>query len=161
MKTLVVVYSRTGTTLSLAKGIADALAADLEVIEDRVNRRGLLGFLRSGYEALRKKLPPIADPKHDPEDYDLVVVGTPIWAGRMSSPVRAYLHRFRGKLRKAAFFATSAGGGHQNALAEMAQVADVEPIPTLELAADQLKRGNAAEAVDEFIARLSRPAGAR
>ncbi|KUK03189.1 MAG: hypothetical protein XD45_0757 [Thermotoga sp. 50_64] len=54
MKTLVVVYSRTGNALSGAKKIADELQADLEVIEGKTNRRGILGFLRSGYEALKK-----------------------------------------------------------------------------------------------------------
>lgn len=154
MKALVVVYSWTGRTLSLARQIAEELGADLEAIHDRTGRRGLLGFLRSGYEALSGKIPPIAEPKHDPGEYDLVVIGTPIWAGRMSSPVRAYLHRFRGKLRRAAFFATSGGGGHKKALAEMARVADVEPISTLELTADQLESGRATEAIGEFIARL-------
>ncbi|KUK27085.1 MAG: hypothetical protein XD60_0760 [Acetothermia bacterium 64_32] len=161
MKTLVAIYSRSGTTLSVGKRIADALGADLEVIEDRVNRRGILGFLRSGYEALAKRVPPIAEPKHDPGDYDLVVVGTPIWAGRMSSPVRAYLHRFRGKLPRAAFFATSAGGGHTKALAEMAEVAGVEPLSTLELTADQLESEEATRAVGEFTAELSRRARVR
>jgi len=47
---------RTGNTLSLAKEIANKLEADLEVIEDKTERRGVLGFLRSGYEALREKL---------------------------------------------------------------------------------------------------------
>ncbi|MCD6363048.1 MAG: flavodoxin family protein [Synergistetes bacterium] len=58
MKTLVVVYSRTGITLSLAKKIARELQADLEIIRDNVNRKGVLGFLRSGYEAVRKKFRP-------------------------------------------------------------------------------------------------------
>lgn len=155
MKTLVAIYSRSGTTLSVGKRIADALGADLEVIEDRVNRRGILGFLRSGYEALAKRGPPIAEPKHDPGDYDLVVVGTPIWAGRMSSPARAYLHRFRGKLPRAAFFATSAGGGHEKALSEMGELAGVEPLATLEITRRQIDVGSADGPIADFVAEIT------
>jgi len=150
MKTLVVVYSRTGNTLSVAKRIAGELEADLEAIEDKTNRKGILGFLRSGYESLRKKIPPIAEPKHNPDDYELFIIGTPIWAGRMSSPVRAYLMRFRGQLRKVAFFATSAGGDHGKALAEMVELAAAEPLATVEITFGQIKKGET-EPLKSFI----------
>jgi len=151
MKTLVVVYSKTGNTLSVAKRIAGKLEADLEVIEDKADRRGILGFLRSGYEALSKKVPPIAEPKHDPGDYELVIIGTPIWAGRMSSPVRAYLLRFRGRFGQVAFFATSAGGGHGKALAEMAEVAAAKPLATVEITSGRVGKGEEAEVLRAFL----------
>jgi len=151
MKTLVVVYSRTGNTLSVAKRIAGELQADLEVIEDKTDRKGILGFLRSGYEALRKKVPPIAEPKHNLGDYDLVIIGTPIWAGRMSSPVRAYLLRFHGRFGQVAFFATSAGGGHGKALAEMAEFTAAKPLATVEITSDQVRKGKEVEALKAFL----------
>jgi len=151
MKILVVVYSRTGNTLSVAKRIAGELQADLEVIEDKTDRKGILGFLRSGYEALRKKVPPIAEPKHNPGDYELVIIGTPIWAGRMSSPVRAYLLRFHGRFGQGAFFATSAGGGYGKALAEMAEVVAAKPLATVEITSDQVRKGKEVEALKAFL----------
>lgn len=151
MKILVVAYSRTGNTLSVAKRIAGELQADLEVIEDKTYRKGILGFLRSGYDALSKKVPPIAEPKHDPGDYELAIIGTPIWAGRMSSPVRAYLLRFRGRFGQVAFFATSLGGGHGKALAEMAEVAAAKPLATVEVTSDQVRKGKEAEALKAFL----------
>ncbi|MCD6456998.1 MAG: flavodoxin family protein [Methanophagales archaeon] len=151
MKTLVVVYSRTGNTLSVAKRIAGELEADLEVIEDKTDRKGILGFLRSGYEALRKKVPPIAEPKHNPGDYELVIIGTPIWAGRISSPVRAYLLRFHGHFGQMAFFATSAGGGHGKALDEMAEFTAAKPLATVEITSDHVRRGKEVEALKPFL----------
>jgi len=136
----VVVYSRTGNTLSVAKWIASELKSDLEVIEDKTDRKGLLGFLYSGYEAMRKKVPPIAGPKHNPNNYELVIIGTPIWAGRMSSPIRAYLLRFRGCFRQVAFFTTSLGGGHRKALAEMAEVAAAESLAAVEFTSGKIRR---------------------
>ncbi len=151
MKTLVVVYSRTGNTLSVAKRIAKELDADLEVIEDKTKRKGILGFLRSGYESVRKKVPAIVEPKHNPKDFDLVIIGTPIWAGGMSSPVRAYLLRFRGQFNKLAFFATSAGGGHDKALDEMAELAEVKPLVKVDISLSQLRRGNGEKVIETFI----------
>lgn len=142
MKTLVVVYSRTGNTLSVAKRIAKELDANLEIIKDKTNREGILGFLRSGYESVRKKVPAIVEPKYDPRDFDLVIIGTPIWAGSMSSPVRAYILRFHGQFKRVAFFATSAGGSHDKALNEMAELAEAKPLAKIDISLNQLKRDN-------------------
>lgn len=154
MKSLVVVYSGTGSTLSVAQRIATELGADLETIEDKVDRKGILGFLRSGYEALREKTPPIAEPKHNPRKYDLVVVGTPIWAGRMSSPVRTYLSRTSGLFKQVAFFCTSRGGGNQRVFFEMARIAAAEPIATLELTSAQVKAGEGSTSIQNFVSKV-------
>ena len=154
MKVLVVVYSRSGRTLSLAERIAQELGADLEVIRDRTNRRGLLGFLRSGYVALRGRTPPVEETTYDPRAYDLVIVGTPIWAGRISSPIRTYLSRTTGSFKRVAFFCTSEGGGHRGAFAEMARIAAAEPLATLELSSSQMNRGEGSKAIQDFVSKL-------
>ena len=151
MKILVVVYSRTETTLSVAEKIASELQADIEVIEDKTDRKGILSVLRSGYEALRKEIPPIAEPKYNPSDYELIIIGTPIWAGRMSSPVRAYLSRFRGHFQQVAFFATSAGSGHRKALAEMGELAAAQPLATVEITSNQVRKRKYTKVTKVFL----------
>lgn len=54
-KALVVYYSRTGTTRRLAEVLAKALQADIELVIDKKNRSGTLGYLRPVAEALRKR----------------------------------------------------------------------------------------------------------
>ena len=64
-KALVVYFSRSGTTRLLAEGIARAMHADVEELKEQRSRRGLLGWLRSGYEgtyALSSETLPIAAP---------------------------------------------------------------------------------------------------
>lgn len=151
MKILMAVYSMTGNTLSVAKRIAKELGADLEIIEDNVNRRGIFGFLRSGYEAATKKTLPISEPKHNPSDYEITIIGTPIWAGRMSSPVRSYLMRFQECFKQVAFFATSLGGGHEKTFSEMAELTGVKPLATVEITSGEIKRGKGAEALKAFL----------
>lgn len=108
MKTLVVFYSRSGTTKRVAQEVAKALNADIDELIDKKSRKGFLGFLRAGYDATRGKTTEIEFEK-DPYDYDLVIVGTPIWNGRVTPAIRTYLLQNREKIKNAAFFSTCAG----------------------------------------------------
>jgi flavodoxin len=131
MRTLVVFYSRTGYTREIAHRIAAALYADIEDITDHVNRRGVLGYLRSGREAWFRRRAPLAPLVHDPADYDLVIVGTPVWNMSLSSPVRTFLQDQRLKLHDVAFFCTMGGIGSDRVFAQMEQECGCHPIATL------------------------------
>ena len=105
---LCVYYSRTGKTRTTMEAVAKELEADLVEITDGVDRKGLGGFLRSGFDAVRKStryLEPFTTPR-PVKDYDLVIVGTPVWAGRCSSVIRAFLKQHGKKLRRAAYIIT-------------------------------------------------------
>ncbi|MBP1912836.1 flavodoxin family protein [Thermococcus stetteri] len=108
MKTLVVFYSRSGTTKRVAEELAKALNADVDEVIDKKSRRGIIGFLRAGYDATRGKTTEIEFTK-DPSNYDLVIVGIPVWNGRVTPAIRTYLLRNRGRIKGAVFFATCAG----------------------------------------------------
>ncbi len=151
-RVLVVYYSRTGTTKRVAGAIAAAVGGDLEEISDRTKRTGLLGYLRSGYEAARRRQIPIGPAIHDPSTYDLVIVGTPIWDMSVSSPVRSYLHRHRAAFRKVAFFCTCGGRGGARAFAEMSKVCAAEPIATLVLREREVLQ--AAAPISRFAAEI-------
>ena len=89
---LCVYYSRTGRTEKAMGEIARALDAELVKIEDGQDRSKLRGYLRSGMEAMSKKLCPIAplQTERPLQDYRLVIIGTPAWAGRCASPVKSF-----------------------------------------------------------------------
>lgn len=91
MKVLVVHYSRTGRTRTLAHRISEATQATVEEIVPLAGRRGVAGYVRSALEARFSRRAAIAAPAHDPDRFDVVVIGTPVWAGSLSSPVRTYL----------------------------------------------------------------------
>ncbi len=126
MKALVVYYSRTGLTRKVADKLAVELGADKEEIIDKTNRMGVMGYIRSGKEAYQKILADIEAPKINPSNYDLVIVGTPVWAATMSSPVRAYLTAQKDKIKRAAFFATQGGSSDCKALNHMADLAGLK-----------------------------------
>jgi menaquinone-dependent protoporphyrinogen IX oxidase len=127
--TLVVCYSRSGTTRRVAAHLVEALGADFELIEESSTRSGLAGYLRSAFEAVAKRLPAIRTRK-DPRDYRLVVIGTPVWFGTMSSPVRSYVAAHAGELRRAAFFAVMGGRGGDDTVREMQLATGVLSAPT-------------------------------
>lgn len=149
---LIVYFTRTGTTKQLAETIATSTRGDLEAITERRKRSGLFGYLRSGYEAARRRLVPIDPATHAPSTYDLVVIGTPIWNLSVSSPVRSYLHHHRGRFRKVAFFCTCGGRGGDQAFAQMAEVCGVTPVATLVVREHEIAR--AGGEVARFVAEL-------
>jgi flavodoxin len=103
---LVAYYSRTGHVRTVARMVAVGCNADLEEIRDVRNRRGLLAWFRSVREARWQALPEIGAPGHDPAEYDLIVLGTPVWAGAMASPMRTYISRQGLKFREIALLVT-------------------------------------------------------
>lgn len=75
--------------------IAEALDCELVEVHDKRKRSGAIGWLRCGLDAMRKKTRAMTrlETRRPLRDYDLVILGTPIWAGRCSSVIRGLLKR--------------------------------------------------------------------
>lgn len=151
---LVVFYSRSGHTRQLAETIADRSGWDLEPVLDMRSRSGILGYLRSGLEAVASRLTPIGPSRRDPRDYDIVIVGSPVWNASLSSPIRTYLEQYRGELRSVAFFVTEGGRGAQRVFSQMAEITGVDPVATLELRERDLRAATIDSRVQQFVAAI-------
>ena len=117
MKSLVVYYSRTGNAKFVAEKVALELKADTEEVVDLKNRRGWFGFLRAGYDATRSKETKIEKTQKLPKDYDLIVVGSPVWNSRLTPAIRTYLKDNNLSGKKVAIFSTNEGRGNEKTLA--------------------------------------------
>lgn len=157
MKCLVVYYSWSGRTKKVAEAIAAALSADLEPIREKKRRAGLFAYIRSAIEAKQRKLAPIQASAHDPADYDLVILGTPVWAGEISSPLRAYVEREKPKLKRVAFFCALGGSNGANALAGLRVACGSQPQAELLVDAHMLS-GDWRPEVLKFASKLAAPA---
>lgn len=151
MKTLVVYYSRSGVTRTLAEYIAKDVGADIEEIEGG-KRGGALGFVVSGYQSMGGKNASIGPIKSKVGEYDVVVIATPIWAGQPSSPTNAFLTNYGGEVKNYAVVFTRA-----NAKNDYAQVTEAfigklkkEPLAFLSMCSKMVKDGSYA-AADSFI----------
>jgi flavodoxin len=117
MKSLVVYYSRTGNAKFVAEKVALELKADTEEVVDLKNRRGWFGFLRAGYDATRSKETRIGKMQKLPKDYDLIVIGTPVWNSRLTPAIRTYLKDNDLMEKRVAIFSTNEGRGNEKTLA--------------------------------------------
>ncbi len=93
----------TGKTKKSAKTSKRLLDCDIESIKDNTSRTGFLGFMKSGFQAFRGLTCNIEPAKAEPSKYDMVKLGTPVWAGHVSSPVRT-VHMITNKNLKALHF---------------------------------------------------------
>ncbi len=150
---LVVYYSRTGTTKKVARAISDFLEADLDTLIDAKKRRGIIGWLRAGRDAMKGALTTIHGDEHDPARYDLVLLGTPVWAGTMSAATRTYITHYCDQLGPVAFFATC-GKETKHTFPQMAELAETSPVETLELRAKTVKNGEYLKRVKSFTGAL-------
>ena len=98
-------YSRTGNTKKAMLEIASELDAEVVELKDAVERSGFSGWLRCGMDAMRRTCPQVEEPetKRPLSDYRLVIIGSPVWAGRCSSVARSFLKRYGRELRNAAY----------------------------------------------------------
>lgn len=154
MKSLVVYYSRSGHTAKIARELADALESDIEEIIDTKNRSGILGWLRSGRDAGNKSLTILKDPVNDPVEYDLLVIGTPIWGSHVSTPVRTYIHQNQAKFKEVAFFCTAGGDKFSETLNDMRELSGKSPVATLGVSGNEIKKGTYESKIQEFIKAL-------
>ena len=152
---LVVYFSRTGYTRRVAEQIALAAGADCEPIRERSARTGFLGYWRSAREALRKSAIDIEPASANPRDYALVVLGTPVWAGNIASPVRAYIAAHKPELGRIALFCTQGGSGGDKVLRRMADLCGRSPIASACFNDAEIDRGLLGEKVQGFVATLA------
>jgi len=156
MKTLVVYYTRTGTTKKVGEAIAKGLKADSEEIIDLKNRKGALGYFISGKDALQKKLTKIKPVKRDPKKYSRIIIGTPVWGSNMAPAIRTYLTHNKLDGKKVNFFCTAEGSGMVGAIARMEELVPKAKIGgNLAVFAKDVKSGKYKEKVKEFIDVLS------
>ena len=150
MRILVAFYSRTGNTRKVAGMIAKELKADLDDIADKTDRSGIRGWLMGGRDAF-KRFETEIEIKKAPEKYDLVIVGTPIWAATQCPATLTYLKQH--KLRKAAYFCTF-GGSPGKCFPDMEALGG-KPVATLGLKDKGIGTPESNEKVKEFCKRIA------
>ena len=140
MKSLVAYYSRTNTTKKLAEDIAAKANADIEEIKPKVNYQGKLGYVRGGKDAISEKIVDLEPLAHDPQEYDVVYLGAPVWASKAANPLISYIKQNEGKFSNVKFFVTAASSGFDGTISQLEKYT-TEPIDTLTLTTKEVKKG--------------------
>ncbi|KVG25879.1 flavodoxin [Burkholderia diffusa] len=155
---LVVFYSRSETTAAVAHQLAAELGADCERLREADDRRrtGAIGFLRSLVDVIRDRAVDLRPTICSPSAYDAVVIGTPVWAGRASTPVSTWLARHGSELRATAFFCTMGRRGDLTAFGQMQALARQAPLATCAISGRDIGRGLAARKLARFARSIAR-----
>lgn len=139
MKILVVFYSRTGVTRSIADLAAsilkelggESVSVETEEIIDLKERSGILGYLGAGRDAALKAEARIKPPRAKPEEFDLVVIGTPVWAFTAAPAARTFCERHCRNAKAVGFFCTMGGSGDRGAFEALEAACGKKPIASL------------------------------
>ncbi|MBO7404523.1 MAG: NAD(P)H-dependent oxidoreductase [Clostridia bacterium] len=130
MKTAVVYYSMSGNTELAAERIAAVLGADLIRLTPvkAYPDKGFRKFFWGGKSAVMGEKPALEPFVFRAEDYEQVILGTPIWAGTFAPPLRTFADRYRDALagKSLAFFACMSGSGAEKAAAKLAECLGID-----------------------------------
>ncbi|MCD6359259.1 MAG: NAD(P)H-dependent oxidoreductase [Armatimonadetes bacterium] len=146
VKVLLVWYSRSGNTTKAMQTLAEHLRGEgaevsLEQLEEvGTNRRGVTGWLRAGRDATLKREVEIAPVEADVSSFDLVVLGTPVWASTMAPAVRTFCSAHGHEIERVAFLCTFGGGGDVSTFRNMAATCGGEPVATLALIDKRIRK---------------------
>ncbi|MEQ8657480.1 MAG: hypothetical protein RIC24_09260 [Hyphomicrobiales bacterium] len=155
MKSLILYYSRTGTTAKIARALQVALSAEVAQIECSRYHSGWWRYLLAGYDSVKGRLPGIDVPDITFDDYDLVILGAPIWTSYPALPLRSFLAQTPQLPTHAALFLTC--GGHSPPGKAVDFVNDLLPVPlvaSLAIAQKDVVDGRYSSAVHTFVAEL-------
>ena len=155
MKALVVYYSRSGNNHKIAGEVAKALGADIERLKEKADRSGSVGYMKAGRDSMKKRPAELEPVGNDAANYDVVVLGGPVWAWAMNPPVRTYALQNKDRFRKLAVFSTGGAAQFaQNAIDDLRSVTGISPVATLALS-DKDVGGNHSKALSDFVAAIA------
>jgi flavodoxin len=155
-KTLIVYFSLAGHTRQVAEEIARLCGGDLDPIVDAAERSltpmHLAWFAMEAI--LHHNMTAIKDALRNPADYDLVIIGTPVWAGHITPPVHSYIEQHKGRLKRVALFCTEGGANGEMALGQAEKLLGIKPQATLVVAEPAMNSGAYRGMVADFVRKI-------
>jgi flavodoxin len=93
LKKLVVFYSFEGNTRFVAETIAAKVGAGLMELQPQkeIATHGFMKYFWGGRQAIMKEKPELLPIDKNPAEYDLIYLGTPVWAFTFAPPMRTFL----------------------------------------------------------------------
>lgn len=129
MRTAIIYYSMSGNTEFAAEKIAKKLEADVIRIEPvkAYPDKGVKKFFWGGKSAVMGEEPELLPYDFQAEQYDTIIIGTPIWASSFSPPIKTFLSKNRNITdKKIAVFTCFSGGGADKAIEKMRKFIGVD-----------------------------------
>jgi menaquinone-dependent protoporphyrinogen IX oxidase len=106
-KTLIIYHSLTGNTQACCNALQSALGADAVEVQDLIDRSGSWGFFKTAIGSLLGNHTSIEPEKLDLTNYQNIILGSPIWTGKLSMAIRTFIDRNRVDGKKVLIFTTT------------------------------------------------------
>lgn len=119
MKTIVLYYSRSRKTAKVAETLAEELSADIQEIKDVKERSGFLNYLGASVDAFRESKTKISPDNLNLDDYGIIYIGSPTWAGKPSPAIITFIDQADLKGKDVILFATMGSQGAKNVIKRM------------------------------------------
>ncbi len=137
VKVLVVYYSLEGNTRFIAQAIAKATEGTLLELkpQEEIKASGFMKYFWGGRQVMMKKTPELLPFILNPLDYDLLFIGTPVWAFTYAPVLNSFFKNFKLSGKKIALFCCNEGGGGKTFENMKVAVAGNEVLGTMEFIA--------------------------
>lgn len=115
-----------GNTGDVARAIVDATGGDIYRImvaepypnDDRLRKERLT------MEVEQNILPPLQGIAPNIAEYDIIFLGSPVWANHLSQPVKSFLAKYDLSGKKVIPFVSHSGGGRGKTFSDVAELCD-------------------------------------
>ena len=123
-KVLIVYYSDTDNTKTIAENIQKNLGGDLHriLLTDEYSNDYKTRTEQAKKDLEKGKLPKLKSKLNNLKDYDVVFVGTPVWWGKISTPVMSFLNEYDLSNKTVVPFMTHGGGGEYDVEDDMEDI---------------------------------------
>lgn len=110
MKIRIIYHSYSGNTRGIAEKVRNSCGGNLTEVTLTDDYSSLTAYTLGSYRAMKGVCDPIEQKTIDVAADDIIVIGTPVWAGRATPAVNAAVAALAGcKGKKAVLFATCGG----------------------------------------------------
>jgi flavodoxin len=108
----IIYYSFEGNTRLAAQTIAAQTGAELIELKPQkeLATHGFMKYFWGGKQAVMKEKPALLPLERRPEEYDLIFLGTPVWAFTFAPPLHTFLAEYPLQDKKIALFCCDEGG---------------------------------------------------
>jgi flavodoxin len=123
MKSIILYYSRAGSTEKLAKKIQAVLSSDILKVEAEKAYGNFLSSVIRVLKERKKDIPPNSKTEiPNLDSYDTILVGYPIWAGDIPAFFAGFVGKCNLRGKKLIPFATSGGSGIEKSIETLKRV---------------------------------------
>jgi 8-oxo-dGTP pyrophosphatase MutT (NUDIX family)/flavodoxin len=127
MRSIIVYYSLEGNSKMVAESLSNLLGSELLQLEPKdPYPTGRVSKFLSGKDALSHKRPELVPYEFNADEYDRIIIGTPVWAGQPAPPLNTFLTENDLKGKRTSFFACSSSGNAAKCLKKMKEMAGAE-----------------------------------